>query len=86
MSLLDVSLVHAREVPTRPVMEGVLVSSEGETPGVACALPEGSHPSHHADGRTPPRHACASVVSNESTAQAAGRSGRTWRHRPGWRR
>jgi hypothetical protein len=37
MSLLDVSLVHAREVPTRPVMEGVLVSSEGETQGVACA-------------------------------------------------
>jgi len=37
MSLLDVSLAHAREVPTGPVMEGVLVSSEGETPGVACA-------------------------------------------------
>jgi hypothetical protein len=37
MSLLDVSLAHAREEPTRPVMEGVLVSSEGETPGVACA-------------------------------------------------
>lgn len=31
MSLLDVSLTHVREVPTRPVMEGVLVSSEGET-------------------------------------------------------
>ena len=37
MSLLDVSLAHAREVPTRSVMEGVLVSSEGETQGVACA-------------------------------------------------
>jgi hypothetical protein len=37
MSLLDVSLAHAREVPTRPVMEGVLVSSEGETQGVSCA-------------------------------------------------
>jgi hypothetical protein len=37
MSLLDVSLAHAREVPTRPVMEGVLVSSEGETQGVAGA-------------------------------------------------
>jgi hypothetical protein len=37
MSLVDVSLAHAREVPTRPVMEEVLVSSEGETPGVACA-------------------------------------------------
>jgi hypothetical protein len=37
MSLLDVSLTHAREVPTHPVMEGMLVSSEGETPGVACA-------------------------------------------------
>jgi hypothetical protein len=37
MSLLDASLAHAREVPTRPVMEGVLVSSEGETPGVAYA-------------------------------------------------
>ena len=37
MSLLGESLAHAREVPTRPVMEGVLVSSEGETQGVACA-------------------------------------------------
>jgi hypothetical protein len=37
MSLLDVSLARAREVPMRPVMEGVLVSSEGETQGVACA-------------------------------------------------
>jgi hypothetical protein len=37
MPLLDVSLAHAREVPTHPVMEGVLVSSEGETQDVACA-------------------------------------------------
>jgi hypothetical protein len=37
MSLLDVSMVHAREVPTRPVIAGVLVSSEGETQGDACA-------------------------------------------------
>ena len=37
MSPLDVSLVHARAMPTRPVMEGVLVSSEGETQGDACA-------------------------------------------------
>lgn len=37
MSLLDVSLARAREVLTRPMMEGVLVSSEGETQGVACA-------------------------------------------------
>jgi hypothetical protein len=29
MSLLDVALAHAREVPRRPVMEGVRVSSEG---------------------------------------------------------
>jgi hypothetical protein len=36
MSLLDVPLAHAREVPTRPVMEEVLVSMEGETRGVAC--------------------------------------------------
>jgi hypothetical protein len=33
MSLPDVSLARAREVPTRPVMAGVLVSSEGETEG-----------------------------------------------------
>jgi hypothetical protein len=37
MSLRDVSLAHAREVPTRSVMEGVLVSSEGEMQGDACA-------------------------------------------------
>jgi len=44
MSVLDVSLAHAREVPTRPVMEGVLVSSEGETPGVACACQRAAIP------------------------------------------
>jgi hypothetical protein len=44
MSLLDVSLVHARDVPTRPVMEGVLVSSERETQGVACACQRAAIP------------------------------------------
>jgi hypothetical protein len=44
MSLLDVSLTHAREVPTRPVMEGVLVSSEGETQGAACACQRAAIP------------------------------------------
>jgi hypothetical protein len=37
MSLLDVSLAHAREVPTHPVMEEVLLSPEGETQDLACA-------------------------------------------------
>ncbi len=37
MSLLDESLAHPREGPARPVREGVLISSEGETPGVAGA-------------------------------------------------
>ena len=54
MSLLDVSLAHARGVLTRSVMEGMLVSSEGEAPGVACvghraaippATPTEGHPS-----------------------------------------
>jgi hypothetical protein len=45
MSLLDVSLAHAREVLTRPVMEGVLVPSEGETQGVACACQRAAIPS-----------------------------------------
>jgi hypothetical protein len=44
MSLLDVSLVHARDVPTRPVMEGGLVSSEGETQGVAPACQRAAIP------------------------------------------
>jgi hypothetical protein len=44
MSLLDVCLAHAREVPTRPVREGVLVSSEGETQGVACACQRAAIP------------------------------------------
>ena len=34
MSLLDVSLAHAREVSTRPVMEGVL---EGTAPSRLCS-------------------------------------------------
>jgi hypothetical protein len=72
MPLLDVSLAHAREVPTHPVMEGVLVSSEGERRKTSPARPEGSHASCHTDGRTPPRHACAPVVSNEGTTQAGG--------------
>jgi hypothetical protein len=44
MSLLDVSLAHAREVPIRPVVEGGLVSSEGETQGVACACQRAAIP------------------------------------------
>ncbi len=72
MSLLDVSLAHAREVPTRPVREGVLVSSEGRDARRRLRVPEGSPPSRHTDGRTPPRHACAPVVSHDGTTHAGG--------------
>jgi hypothetical protein len=56
MSLLDVSLTHAREVPTRAVMAGALVSSEGETQGVACAgQREPSLPPHRRKDTAPSR-------------------------------
>jgi hypothetical protein len=80
MSLLGVSLTHAREVPTRPVMEGVLVSSEGETPGVACAcqraaLPPATPTEGHRHGT-----AWAPIVPNDGTTHAGGRRGRAWWH------
>ena len=56
MSLLDVSLVHAREVLTRPVMEGVLVSSEGETQASpARARGQPSLPPHRRKDTAPSR-------------------------------
>ena len=55
MSLLDVSLAHARKVPTRPVMEGVLVSSGREQASPARARGQPSLPPHRRKDTAPSR-------------------------------
>jgi hypothetical protein len=62
MSLLDVSPAYTRGVPTRPVMEGVLVSSEGETPGVASACRRAAFPPAHRRKDTAPSRLCSCRV------------------------
>jgi hypothetical protein len=72
MSRLDVSLAHAREVPTRPVMERVLVSLGARDARPHLRGSEGSHFSRHTDGMTPPHHARAPVVSHAGMTHAGG--------------